>query len=154
MTPMGLSSWTSWQVARSALARLGKWLFEPSRQLVDIAARRRARLLAMLLLPNTLHLAASAIAMHLTETGVMGETMPLILGAHVPFMCGAYALSRTRYARQSGWLYIVTMLAVPVSVLFGVGPTGAAARGRRWGGLRGWKEKAGGLAGVMGELLE
>jgi two-component system chemotaxis sensor kinase CheA len=115
-----------WQVLKRGFSWIDKRLFEPSRHLVDIAARRRARLLSMLLLPNTLHLIASAIALRLTETGVRGETMPIIFAAHVPFMFAAYALSRTRYARQSGWLYLLTTLTMPAFVLFGTGPAGAA----------------------------
>jgi len=56
------------QSSKNALSRLGKWSFEPSPQLVEVTARRRARLLAMLLLPNSLHLPASAIAIRPTET--------------------------------------------------------------------------------------
>lgn len=114
---------------RTGLSRLDKWLFQPSRHVVDIAARRRARLLSMLLLPNTLHLIASAIALRVTETGVISERMPHILGGHVPFMFGAYVLSRTRYARQSGWLYILTSLSIPIAILYGTGPAGAASPG-------------------------
>jgi HPt (histidine-containing phosphotransfer) domain-containing protein len=118
-----------WQVLKRGLSWIDKWLFQPSRHLVDIAARRRARLLSMLLLPNTLHVIASAIALRVTEVGVSSETMPLILGGHAPFMFVAYALSRTRYARQSGWLYIVTSLSIPIAILFGTGPAGAASPG-------------------------
>jgi HPt (histidine-containing phosphotransfer) domain-containing protein len=115
------------QVLKTALSRVDKWLFEPSRYLVDIAARRRARFLSMLQLPNLLHLSVSAIALRLTETGVRGQTMPFILGGAAPFIAGAYALSRTRYARLSGWLYILTLVGLPVSVLFVTGPSGAAS---------------------------
>jgi two-component system chemotaxis sensor kinase CheA len=118
-----------WQALKRGLSWIDKRLFEPSRHLVEISARRRARLLSMLLLPNALHLTVSAIALRVTETGVRGETMPVIFGVHVPFMFAAYALSRTRYARQSGWLYILTMLTLPVFVLFGTGPSGAASPG-------------------------
>src|SRR5690349_6588686 len=116
-----------WQVLKRGLSWIDKWLFEPSRHLVDIAARRRARLLSMLLLPNTLHLTASTIALRINETGVLAEEMPLVFAGHIPFMGAAYALSRTRYARQSGWLYILIMLALPSFALFFTGPSGAAS---------------------------
>src|SRR5215471_18293981 len=112
---------------KMTLSRVGRFLFEPSRHLIDVADRRRARLLAMFVLPHSLHLTTSAIAIHLTEKGAMREMLPPILGGAVPFVFAAYALSRTRYARQSGWLYVLVNLAIPLLVLYFTGPAGATS---------------------------
>jgi HPt (histidine-containing phosphotransfer) domain-containing protein len=81
----------------------------------------------MFMLPHMLHLLVSAIAIRLTEKGATAETLPPILGGAVPVVMVAYVLSRTRYARQSGWLYILVNLTLPTLVLFTAGPAGGTS---------------------------
>ena len=81
----------------------------------------------MLELPHILHLIASTIGTRLTETGPLREVLPPILGGAVPVVLTAYALSRTRYARLSGWLYVFVNLAVPALVLLLAGSRGGTS---------------------------
>ncbi len=66
------------------LTRLGALLIEPSSLVVDVVARRRARLLATLQLVHALQLALSAIIVRFTDHGVARGTVPLVLGVAAP----------------------------------------------------------------------
>ena len=92
-------------------SRIGRWLFEPSRSIVGVVERRRARMLPKLQLAHAAQMLLSINIVRHIETGRTRELMPKTLAIMGLCFLVCYALSRTRHIRVSIFGYVVCALA-------------------------------------------
>lgn len=103
--------------ATSLRKRLSLKLFQASPGITDPSERRRAALLAALVLAHLVQVAGSMLAMSIVEPGSIGPLAWVLMGLVTAVEVGAYTMARTTRYKIGIWMLLAIGLATPLCFL-------------------------------------